>query len=766
MPGLRRANLCLVYAALACAAWATRASEAGGERGTPGEPPQENSSYVPDDDEAVLRAMGAAQRSAAANDWVSAVRALQTVVEGRPDAVLPVSEGGTFEGAWIVAQHTVARHGAKAFEAYEREFGPAARALLVAGVEGRDETALARAADRYLPSTFGRQAALLLADLASERGDADAALAWLERLQDLEDACAPDLATEAARWKEARLTRAAVALASDGDALPRVRAALRAGLDPAPDDLRRLPEPAGWPTTGGDASRSRTIPPLLGRFDLAWCEPLHESPAGSESEDEEARPSLWLPPRAVVEGDRVLVSDGRFLTVRELSTGRLVLDPVPLESPPSSYADVVGDRGTKARLRWGLLEGHALTATGSLVACAVPEPLSGRERREDEDVVSPRFPPPPRSPRSPRAADPRADEPPRGAHVVALRLPPLRERGGATIAWRAGGDAGGAGMPEGLRLHGAPLAYRGTLYVGGVRQTKASEDRWEAFVVALDPATGSVRFASFLGAGGPIRRSKDEVMSASCAAARGRVVCVTALGLVSAVDAATGRTHWAYRYDRGRPDGEAQDQRLSEKAAGPRRTTFQNEPPLLALDMCFFAPTDARDLYATFDRPRGALRHFTAWRHPRTEGFVNLALEHLVGCTDGRGGVPPTLVGVGKGWPVSGELHTCVVAIDPRPLTGKGAVRWGRPLPDGGPPEPYGRACLTEAEVYVPTESGIAGFRLADGEDLPFHDLASVDADRRLLLGRDRPFGNLVPVPGKGLIAVNEDTVAFWKIRQ
>jgi len=255
------------------------------------------------------------------------------------------------------------------------------------------------------------------------------------------------------------------------------------------------------------------------------------------------------------------------------------------------------------------------------------------------------------------------------------------------------------------------------------------------------------------------RRRSDEILPGSCAAARGRVLVSTALGVASAVDARTGRTRWTYRYDRGAPDGESTVRRLEEPLeSSPRRSSFATEPPLVFDGMCFLTPTDARTLFATFDRPRGARRLLTAWKRSRTEGFPNFALEHLAGVTDGRGGAPPTLVGVGQGYRVEPtELHASVIALDPA----TGDLRWARALPDGGPPEPYGRAAVTADAVFVPTRGGIAAFRLSDGSDLPFAgpDALPEEADPVPLSG------NLVVVPGRGLLAVNSRFAALWRGR-
>jgi hypothetical protein len=141
--------------------------------------------------------------------------------------------------------------------------------------------------------------------------------------------------------------------------------------------------------------------------------------------------------------------------------------------------------------------------------------------------------------------------------------------------------------------------------------------------------------------------------------------------------------------------------------------------------------------------------------------FRNLAIEQLAGVTDGAGGVPPTLVGVGTGYGLD-QLHdpfTCVVGMDPA----TGVVRWERAMPFGGIPEPFGLALVTQDEAFVPTALGIARFALADGKDrAPLDETAIPASSARLLYPDETLYGNLVPVPGRGVIAVNESDVAFW----
>src|SRR4029079_4234540 len=114
---------------------------------------------------------------------------------------------------------------------------------------------------------------------------------------------------------------------------------------------------------------------------------------------------------------------------------------------------------------------------------------------------------------------------------------------------------------------------------------------------------------------------------------------------------------------------------------------------------------------AVADRPRGKSRGFRLWQMDRTQDFANLAVEQVVGATDGLAGGPAVGVCVGQGFHAPGELETCVVAInaaDPAVHT----IRWNRALPADALQEPYGLAVMTRGEVYVSTSRGIARYQL------------------------------------------------------
>ena len=764
-----RTRSVLLLLALAVAAAAPRASRAG-DGARVASAPHENASYLPADDEGQHAAWDRAREAAARGDAVSAARELQRLAEGPAHAVTLVGaasgETGVAEGTRVAAHHAVVALGAAVAKAYEDEHGARARALVEEALALRDEARLARAADLYLPCAAGRRAALLLADLALERGDDDAALGWLDVLEDLEEVAAPDLADDVARWRRARLDRAAIATSATDAARPRVRAAIEAAspvaygdgaaAPPADADLRRPPPPRAWPTTGGGPSRSAVVAPLpraLRFRAVEWLgeEPSEDPPGEADERGRAARPSPWIPTQGVVAGGRVWVSDGRVAVGFDLDTQQPVVVGLVPDAPPSPLPM---DRGVAARERFGWIEGFGLTADGDVLYANVPAELTDPE---SADVADEGDVPPAVRRRPGQRVPPR----PLSDRIVAVRT----DEEGGRILWTAGGGAPTPGLPDGLRLFGTPLLYAGALHVVGLAPTAATKDRFDVFAVALDPATGAARWATPLGAGGPIRRKRfDEIMPASCAGAHGRVHVLTNLGIVATVDARTGATRWAYRYDRGRPDGDDTGQRLSDaKDPGKRRSSFLNRPPLVAHGRVFFAPTDGLKIVALFDRPRDRARVLEAWSLDRTGAFRNLAVEQLVGVVDGRGGTPATLVAVGQGWGLDPlhEPYTCVVGIDA--LSRHGAVRWERALPFGDVPEPFGTALVTEDLVYVPTASGIARYRVADGADVEPIDARAIPVRRApLLYATERLWGNLVPVPGRGLVCVNEGYVSFW----
>ncbi|MGE0190706.1 MAG: hypothetical protein AB7T63_01580 [Planctomycetota bacterium] len=744
------------------------AGDGSGAREPAGPAPQQNFSDVHATEEWVLRAFREAERASVAGRHAETARLLQTVVEATtgPDGdggaapyVLPVHGTASYEGAWIVARHAQARGGPPVLDALASEHGATAARLLARAVAAQDREGLADVAWRFLPLGEGRRAALLLADLALERADRDEALEWCQALEDLE-AVSAEPEERVAPWRRARIVRHARALAATRADLEPLEAALtlRAARRTAPDrgllalPLERVatsPAPRVWMQAGGDATRAAPAPDVGPKLRLAWClRPGEVERPLADGRDPEApgprRPSSFLPPRAVVVGDLALVSDGLQLHGFDLATGReRVREPFAF-----SYLDItrrdaaVDDTPIDRRARAGWIEGHALAAwprthpdgrEGWLVVAAVPDgrPWSalGDEREERLDHMEAFF-------------------------FDGSAMEPLWQVGGGL------GDTSPTGLDPYLRLYSSPLLYRGLVWVAGSLPSKASRDRVESWLVALDPDTGAVVNRTHVGSGTPVRPGReDEVMPTAPAGAAGRIVYGTALGLVAAVSARDGRVAWAYRYDRDVEVDRAARGRRRTDTLEPRSIGFLAEPPRLALERCALAPTDGRDLLVFFDRPIGPDRELLSLAIDRRRDHVDFHPESVLGLVAGPGPkAAPWLVSVGQGLD-TGEV--------PGPLAIARDLVSGRVVWQGHPglatlTQPYGTALLTASEVLVPTREGIVRFARDDGRLLALEDRH--DLDEPAAAGDPPlPYGNLVPLPGGGLLAVSATTVSCWR---
>jgi hypothetical protein len=766
--------------------------------GTPrGPAPEKNYSNLHADVAWVVKAFETAGEAADAGDYASAARELQGVIDTRASRESPTDAApyvravnGTtvFEGAWITARHAIARWGTAGQAAYQGEFGGTADTLLAEAALRRDERALVEIADRFLGLAAGRRAALLLIDLAFERADADAASGWLEALEDLEAVSGEDPA-RLEPWRMARVQRHAHAIARDAAAIDAVRAAIHAKadweplVDRVPPSLRRrAAPPTAWLTTGGDNTRGALVDGLGHRFRLGWFKPkdAHDDLVDSQdpTEGQRDRPSVWLPPRAVATPDHLFVSDGEHLHVYDLDNGSRILERSRATRHPGAPFGGIGiDSAEDRRIRFGLLEGHTLTlhpvrdfqaeiagvqrswtGEGWIVLCAVPD---GRRWTGAWDIG--------------RETGPRDD------HIQAYYWDGGR-RNELVPIWRAGGTGHAAGdLEDDTRLYGAPILYRDKVWVAGVRPARATTDRLEAWLFGLDPHTGRALSRTHIGTGTPVRTGRtDEVVPTSPAAAHGRVVVGTALGMVAAVDAKDGRLHWVYRYDRAveTERGHRRNRDFSDDA--PRASSFANEPPILSQGRCYVTPTDSNELLILLDRPRGSTRTLSSHDQDRLMIGWDFLAEHIAGVAPGTDTDRPQLVVVGKGEHTRppGPLVVSVGALDrasgwpgekereSRSDVWRSLLNWREESPTGFGPDPYGRALVTREEVFVPTYYGIAIYELQDRDGDGTHYLGVLDKEdmlvRAALEPPEKPYGNLIPLPGRGFAAVSATTIAVW----
>jgi hypothetical protein len=240
----------------------------------------------------------------------------------------------------------------------------------------------------------------------------------------------------------------------------------------------------------------------------------------------------------------------------------------------------------------------------------------------------------------------------------------------------------------------------------------------QVYLVRLDGLTGRPEWARFLCQGAPLSREPDwnrqEVLGfpdtppSPLAAAGSKVFVCTNLGVVAAVEAATGELAWAYRYER--------------IPAGPKRPAgWPRTPPRVDADRMLVTPTDSSFLYELFLEPRGGS---VEARPARERGrFVRLV-----------GSVGPSLYLLEKG-----PAETGVVRL--RRDTGE---RYDAPPLQPGE-DVLGDPLLTTREVWLSSDRGLHRYDLA--RDLYLLQLMAPKPDeRRFRLG--------TPIPSDGGLAL------------
>ena len=759
-----------------------------GAEDTPRVAPQKNFSTIFSEVEWVTRAFERATTAANDENWSSAVRLLQEVVDARSRAnepakgksledqsapyVVPVRGTTVFEGAWIVAHHQRVRWGKPAVDACVAEFGHTAGEMFDRALRLDDDDLLAEVALRFLTLPVGRRAALHLADRALEQGRRDEALEWVELLADLE-AVSTEPKEDLAPFAQARLQRHADALAASALQRPQVLKVLeaRAVAASAPEGpFEPFPSQTvagegysrSWLSTGGHATRAARAEKRPATLTLKW---YHHPEHGlgpvdrvEPRDDGLSAPSTWLPPRAICVASRAIASDGEFLTVYDLDSGR-ALERVRFQFARSLETDTDEDR----RERFGMLEGHCLTAAPLPVALRSPG-------RGDEWLILAAVP----DGRMWHIGERAKLEERREDHIEAYRF----DGKSLTFLWVAGNTSkspGAVRVPDrpsvilpgqdrpatnknpDIRMYGAPILYRGRVWVAGTRPALGNTDQLESWIYALSPTTGAIELRTHLGTGTPMRAGRhDEVIPTSPAARHGRVVVGTAIGVLAAVSARDGRVLWAYRYPRNVAGDKARRIVGTESERGGRTSSFQNEPPILTADLCIATPTDGRHVLVTTTHPIGRERMLRCHEIERHERFGPHAAEYVAGAyrDPDHGAWRMVVVGIGGDTEPPGPM---VLAVDP--LTE--ARLWYEPSPTGRGSLPFGRGFIGEDHAYVPTRYGIAVYNLADGNVAALIDRSAIPKDMRERAPAV-PYGNLIPTPNGGVLSVSATTVAYW----
>ena len=521
-----------------------------------------------------------------------AVDDLQRVLDEAGDDLVS-ADGKQYRPARFIVQQILLTLPPDALKTYQNRVEEPARKLLDVGKRDRDPRPLWQLIDRYFVSRPAGEGLLLLGDLLFERGQfRTAELLWRRLLPRNADGVWRQLLTEDAdivhpvpaadpAGVRARLVLAAIFQGEHEDARQELLrlAALHPGasgsiagktgpyvetLLPYLNDPPRVSQDAAgerdWTTFAGNPSRSGRVPERLPYYwpsQPTWKTPLFKNNAAAQPSRPFAHP--------VIVGGKAYVTDGNHLRAFDPLTGK----PVGEEFVARQFD-----------LKQSPEPAFTLTAADGRVFARLGSP-SVRNRQKDDGSL---------------------------LHCFS----PARGAAAATSVWKIAPAI--ADVPGGV-WEGAPLVARGRMWAALARFDGARVVHSIACFDPVDPDHAPDRAAWTVevcdGALPPSGegRPRQELLTL---AGRTVVFCSNS-GAVVAIDAATGRRSWAFKYPRAA-------RRIADAARSP------DPAPALAFGgRVFVAPADAEHVYA-FDEETGSL----LWE----SGTVEAA--HLLGVARNR----------------------------------------------------------------------------------------------------------------------------------
>ncbi|MBA4064430.1 MAG: hypothetical protein C0501_12100 [Isosphaera sp.] len=671
------------------------------------QPPAPDPANLSGDSAQTSKRLAEARAKLDAGHAADAADALQKLLDEAGDDLVSTDNRQYRPARWV-AHQLLARLPADTLKGYQDRVDDPAGKLLAAARRDRDPAPLWQLLDRYFVSRPAADGLLLLGDLLFERGEFRAAeAAWRRLLPDPgADIVHPDPKADPAALR-ARLILAAV-FAGEVERAKADLAAFRekhpgatgllAGRDgPFADTLdihlkAATPKPsqpskpvvapaanpgADWPAFGGGPDRSGRVSPPTATWnfptDQPWTAPLpqgdrhRKAPTGPP-----ARPPMGHP---VIAGGKVFVTDGAAVYGFDLMTGRKVDMPGRLANPTPTPPD----------------RDNRPPPDGSPTLAAAGDRLYVRV-----------------GPTAVRAPDPK--EP--GDQTAIVCLAPGRDGAAYRELWRVRPPGGGK----------APTAWEGAPVVAG-RRMWAAFARFEGGrvvhgVACYDPADAAIAPAPAWAAevcDGPPPQSADPRVRHELVTLAGRhVVFLSNTGAVVALDAATGRRAWAFRYPRSRK-------------ADPTRSA-DPAPAVASGGRVFVAPADADRVYA-LDAETGRL----LWESGPVEG------AQVVGVAAGR-----LIVNVTG--PVAGVRGLDVATGSSREPDG-----W-----EAKPDPPYGRGFVTDEVFAWPGRAGLFFIDPQTGTRPP--RLRTAHAEE---FAPPRTFGNLAYADGVLVVVTPTEVWGF-----
>ncbi|MEW4567881.1 PQQ-binding-like beta-propeller repeat protein [Tautonia sp. JC769] len=617
--------------------------------------------------------------------WDSAVELYQRAIQQFPEALTLAGaadqaiEGedadagvDVFVNVSEYAQRQIALLPPEALQLYRNRVDGEARHLFEQGRDRLDPIRLRRVVDAFFSSSYGDDAAELLADLAFQEGRFDEALELYRRLVPTTDAARlasiypdPDIDIAKVAAKLILCTEALGQRSGDadvrsfGESYPDASGDLAGRRGAYADILAsalaedQLQRPASldsrWPTFAGDATRTKDLVEPVDPGALVWSLPLRTPFDASANLDASPRrfgqdfgmpeddfPSFF----PIIDGDEVFLTDGRSVLGYPLEgspDGITMPAPSWRAAPPASAP-------TAAQPTFGV-ERHTLTIFGNRIYARLgPHGASFQGRNL-------------------------STAPPTAIIAVDRARPdsPLWIRTADQVM--AGPDRNNQGALAGqVAFGGAPVVDEHGVYVALLKPgTQAL-----TWVACLDPESGQTRWVRFVCSGTsasysriPGARNRGMIVNPELghrllSLGGATIFYQTDLGAIASIDARSGRMNWLASYPR-----------RMQGVTGMGAPVTHN-PAVVHADKVIVAPEDT-DRVLAFDRLSGQL----VW-----EANPGGRVTHLLGVASGK------LVVTGN--------HVWTIDVD------DGAIRsrWpeGQTLEQG-----YGRGLLAGGEIYWPT---------------------------------------------------------------
>jgi outer membrane protein assembly factor BamB len=491
------------------------------------------------------RRVAAADKLVAEQKWAEAVEEYQRILTEDGDDLVRLDARHCLQARRLCHLRLAVLEPA-GLRLYRSRVDSRAKKWLDQGTATRDTDLLRRLVDETFCSTYTDQALDLLGDLAFERGAFDEAERWWRMLampasqkdkpRATKDALVfPDPQVDEARVRAkqilARLFQGDRAgLEEDWQAFQALHSKASGPLagrtgnyavilrelagQPAAVVMPALPE--AWPTVGGNASRNHILPRAVGRLARLpqldgplWSVSLEVKDRGQEGDNEApggraiaaARAARSLAFNPIIVGDRVFVSDARYVTAYKLSSGRQV---VQYDLAPEGRN---GDLAVSLKLPAEPDLSYTLTADEDRLYARLGAQAVGPRRGGDHET-----------------------------YLVCLNLHGTLQR------WTARPPAAEAGPAV---FEGAPVVSQGRVYIAVTRLTAVQT---QTAVCCYSADTGALRWQREVCETQELKDGERRPRHHLLTLAGPNIAYCSHSGAIVALDAATGGRVWAVRY--------------------------------------------------------------------------------------------------------------------------------------------------------------------------------------------------------------------------